>query len=91
MGERTARYAIVVDHGKVVYAEKEPGRDVTVSLLALGVKPGLTFAIVRSQAPKQSWLSSERDNPKFMVRVPRMRRDQPLGPGLILRVRKLGR
>ncbi|KAK5954406.1 peroxiredoxin type-2 [Knufia fluminis] len=28
---RTARYAMVVDHGKVVYAEKEPGRDVTVS------------------------------------------------------------
>lgn len=33
MGERTARYAIVVDHGEVVYAEKEPGRDVTVSSL----------------------------------------------------------
>lgn len=31
MGERTARYAIIVDHGKVIYAEKEPGRDVTVS------------------------------------------------------------
>jgi len=31
LGERTARYAIVLDHGKVVYAEKEPGRDVTVS------------------------------------------------------------
>ena len=31
MGERTARYAIVVDHGKIVYAEKEPGREVTVS------------------------------------------------------------
>ena len=30
MGERTARFAIVVDHGKIVYAEKEPGRDVTV-------------------------------------------------------------
>lgn len=28
---RTARYAMVIDHGKVVYAEKEPGRDVTVS------------------------------------------------------------
>ncbi|KAK5083003.1 peroxiredoxin type-2 [Lithohypha guttulata] len=28
---RTARYAMVLDHGKVVYAEKEPGRDVTVS------------------------------------------------------------
>lgn len=28
---RTARYAIVLDKGKVVYAEKEPGRDVTVS------------------------------------------------------------
>jgi alkyl hydroperoxide reductase 1 len=31
LGPRTARYAIVVDHGKVVYAEKEPGRDVGVS------------------------------------------------------------
>ncbi|KAJ6446936.1 peroxisomal matrix protein [Purpureocillium lavendulum] len=30
-GERTARYAMIIDHGKVVYAEKEPGRDVTVS------------------------------------------------------------
>ncbi len=28
---RTARYAMVIDHGKVLYAEKEPGRDVTVS------------------------------------------------------------
>jgi alkyl hydroperoxide reductase 1 len=28
---RTGRYAIVVDHGKVTYAEKEPGRGVTVS------------------------------------------------------------
>jgi alkyl hydroperoxide reductase 1 len=31
MGERTARYAVVVDNGKIVYAEKEPGREVTVS------------------------------------------------------------
>lgn len=31
MGERAARYAIIVDHGKIVYAEKEPGREVTVS------------------------------------------------------------
>ncbi|EEH06313.1 allergen Asp F3 [Histoplasma capsulatum G186AR] len=31
MGERTARYALILDHGKVTYAEKEPGRDVTVS------------------------------------------------------------
>lgn len=29
---RTARYAIVIDHGVVKYAEKEPGRDVTVCL-----------------------------------------------------------
>jgi hypothetical protein len=29
-GERTARYAMIIDHGKVVYAEKEPGKDVTV-------------------------------------------------------------
>lgn len=31
LGERTARYALIIDHGKIVYAEKEPGRDVTVS------------------------------------------------------------
>jgi len=30
-GGRTARYAIVIDHGKIIYAEKEPGRDVSVS------------------------------------------------------------
>ncbi|RDL41022.1 Allergen Asp F3 [Venustampulla echinocandica] len=30
-GERTARYALVIDHGKITYAEKEPGREVTVS------------------------------------------------------------
>lgn len=30
--DRTGRYAIVIDHGKVVYAEKEPGGDVTVCL-----------------------------------------------------------
>ena len=29
-GERTARYAMIIDHGKIVYAEKEPGKDVTV-------------------------------------------------------------
>lgn len=28
---RTARYAMVIDQGKMAYAEKEPGRDVTVS------------------------------------------------------------
>ena len=31
MGERTARYAMVIDNGKIVYAEKEPERGVTVS------------------------------------------------------------
>ena len=31
LGERTARYAMIVDKGTVVYAEKEPARDVTVS------------------------------------------------------------
>ena len=30
-GERTARYAVVIDAGKVVYAEKEPGGEVSVS------------------------------------------------------------
>jgi alkyl hydroperoxide reductase 1 len=31
LGVRTARYAIVLDDLKVVYAEKEPGGDVSVS------------------------------------------------------------
>ncbi|KAI0475798.1 peroxisomal matrix protein [Xylariaceae sp. FL0804] len=31
MGPRTGRYAMIVDHGKVTYAENEPGRGVTVS------------------------------------------------------------
>ncbi|KPI41504.1 putative peroxiredoxin pmp20 [Cyphellophora attinorum] len=31
MGERAARYAMIVDKGVVTYAEKEPARDVTVS------------------------------------------------------------
>jgi alkyl hydroperoxide reductase 1 len=31
LGARTARYAVVVDHGKIVYAEKEPGKEVGVS------------------------------------------------------------
>ena len=30
-GARTARYAIVIDHGKVVYAEKESTRGLEVS------------------------------------------------------------
>jgi hypothetical protein len=61
-GERTARYAIVVDHGKVIYAEKEPGRDVTVSSLDIEATSALTFANIRFQAPKQSWLRFERSN-----------------------------
>lgn len=28
--DRTGRYAMVIDHGKIVYAENEPGGDVTV-------------------------------------------------------------
>jgi len=32
MGERTARYALIIDHGKITYAEKESsGGDVSVS------------------------------------------------------------
>ncbi|KAA8905312.1 hypothetical protein TRICI_005331 [Trichomonascus ciferrii] len=31
MGTRTARYAMIVDHGKITYAEKEPGSEVSVS------------------------------------------------------------
>ena len=30
--DRTGRYAIVIDHGKIVYAENEPAGDVTVCL-----------------------------------------------------------
>lgn len=31
MGERSGRWAMIVDKGTVTYAEKEPGREVTVS------------------------------------------------------------
>ncbi|KAI2008438.1 peroxiredoxin type-2 [Ophidiomyces ophidiicola] len=31
LGDRTGRYAMIIDHGKVTYAENEPGREVTVS------------------------------------------------------------
>ncbi|KAI0195505.1 peroxisomal matrix protein [Astrocystis sublimbata] len=30
-GERTARYAMIIENGKIAYAEKEPAREVTVS------------------------------------------------------------
>ncbi|RFU32631.1 hypothetical protein B7463_g3708, partial [Scytalidium lignicola] len=30
-GERTGRYALIIDHGKIVYAEIEPGPGVSVS------------------------------------------------------------
>jgi alkyl hydroperoxide reductase 1 len=30
-GERTARYAMIIDNGKITYAEREPGRGVSVS------------------------------------------------------------
>ena len=30
-GGRTSRYALIIDNGKIVYAEKEPGREVSVS------------------------------------------------------------
>lgn len=29
---RTGRHAMVIDHGRIMYAENEPGRDVTVCL-----------------------------------------------------------
>ncbi|CAN6675144.1 peroxiredoxin Ahp1p [Trichomonascus vanleenenianus] len=31
LGVRNARYALVVDHGKVTYIDKEPGMEITVS------------------------------------------------------------
>ena len=36
-GERNGRYAIVIDHGSVVYAENEPGGDVTVTFSDRGL------------------------------------------------------
>lgn len=31
LGVRNCRYALIVDHGKITYAAKEPGREITVS------------------------------------------------------------
>ena len=33
--ERTGRYAMIIDHGKIVYAENEPGGDVTVGEITI--------------------------------------------------------
>ena len=54
--ERTGRYAMVIDHGKIVYAENEPGGDVTVSAIqALTNQPKVT--IFRYLGTKLLWLS----------------------------------
>ncbi|KAI9842400.1 MAG: hypothetical protein M1838_003152 [Thelocarpon superellum] len=31
LGERSGRYALIFDHGRVIYSEVEPGKEVTVS------------------------------------------------------------
>lgn len=39
MGERTARYAMIIDHGKVTYAELETQKgEITVSLIILAIQ-----------------------------------------------------
>ena len=30
-GERLARYALIIENGRITYAEKEPAKEVTVS------------------------------------------------------------
>ena len=47
VGDRTARYAMILDHGKVVYAEREmkPG-DVTVGLVPSLFSPFPSAGIV---------------------------------------------
>nr|AVH85517.1 rCPA1 [synthetic construct] len=50
-GERTGRYAMIIDHGQVTYAEIEPGREVTVSgadavISKLGPGPGMRNSIL---------------------------------------------
>lgn len=34
-GDRTGRYAMIIDHGKIMYAQNEPGGDVTVGYSCL--------------------------------------------------------
>ena len=54
--ERTGRYAMVIDHGKIVYAENEPGGDVTVGAVeALISRPSVTT--FRCLGTKLLWLS----------------------------------
>lgn len=49
LGERSARYAMIIDKGTVVYAEKEPARDVTVSCLISGAPHLLIRCRFRAQ------------------------------------------
>lgn len=76
-GERTARYAMIIDHGKIVYAEKEPGGDVTVRA-AEGISDclrvytanmlNLTRFLVRIPF-SQSYSTEQRNPPRFNHRL----------------------
>ena len=60
-GERTGRYAMIIDHGKVVYAENEPGGDVTVSQKTFPSNTAIQRLIAENRFPEQrlSWPSSK--------------------------------
>jgi len=67
LGERTARYAMIIDHGKVVYAEKEPGRDVSVSNQPGSRKLDELMNMLRCQVRRPYWPSFEEQKRIFLA------------------------
>ena len=61
--ERTGRYALIIDHGKVTYAEKEDNpKLVTVRIVENNriSKTGMLTTFLRSREWMLSWLNYDR-------------------------------
>lgn len=56
-GERTGRYAMIIDHGKVTYAENESGGDVTVGSAEREADVCATDNVTRFLELRQCWQS----------------------------------
>ena len=88
--DRTGRYAIVIDSGKVVYAENEPGGDVTVRLEEIQfVITAQELTLVRCLALRPYSQSSEAEDSGGSKDYLDRRRIADLGFGQLMNQRKL--
>ncbi len=88
--DRTGRYAIVIDSGKVVYAENEPGGDVTVRLDETQlVVTAQELTLARCLALKPYFQSSEAEDSGDSEGYVDRRRIADLAFGQLMKQRKL--